>query len=130
MLKQYAPARLKLGRNALERGDTEALFESSATAADDFKAMAVTEHSELSYYRGLSLMELGRDDQAALLFKEMKRFTEHEKEAEAKIDYFATSLPLLLVFEDDLDEVKNKNVEAVLALAEQGLELVAARGVE
>lgn len=52
----------------------------------------------------LSLLELGRTDKARALFEDFKVFAECELETEAEIDYFATSLPMLLVFEDDLDE--------------------------
>ncbi|MBN2785718.1 MAG: hypothetical protein JXR25_12920, partial [Pontiellaceae bacterium] len=96
-------------------------FESSATEAGDFQAMAVTEHSELSYYRGLSLMELGKADEAKSVFADLKSFAERELQKPAKIDYFATSLPLLLVFEDDLDETRHKEMKHLIALAEQGL---------
>ena len=37
----------------------------SAVEAGDFSDMAVTAHSPLSYFRGLSLRELGREDEAA-----------------------------------------------------------------
>ena len=98
-----------------------AKFESSATEAGDFQAMAVTEHSELSYYRGLSLLELGKADEAKSMFSDLKAFAERELQKPAKIDYFATSLPLLLVFEDDLDETLHKEMKHLIALAEQGL---------
>jgi tetratricopeptide (TPR) repeat protein len=101
-------------------------FESSASEAGDFQAMAVTEHSELSYYRGLSLIELGRIEEARVLFKDFKAFAERELVADAKIDYFATSLPLLLVFDDDLDQCKRQNAEYLIALAKKGLELIPA----
>jgi hypothetical protein len=48
-------------------------------------------------------------------------FAGRELAAEAKIDYFATSLPLLLVFEDDLNQCKRKNAEYLIALAKNGL---------
>ena len=97
-------------------------FEASANEAGDFQAMAVTEHSELSYFRGLSLIELGRESDARALFNDLKAFAEREMTAEAKIDYFATSLPLLLVFEDDLAAGQLQASTRLLALAEKGLE--------
>ncbi|MFT5836654.1 MAG: tetratricopeptide (TPR) repeat protein [Candidatus Azotimanducaceae bacterium] len=96
-------------------------FEVSAHEASDFQAMAVTEHSELSYYRGLSLIELGKHDEAQGLFEDFKDFAERELKSEAQIDYFATSLPLLLVFEDDLNQAKHRNAQRLLSLAQQGL---------
>jgi tetratricopeptide (TPR) repeat protein len=106
-----------LGREA----EAMACFEESAAEAGDFQAMAVTEHSELSYFRGLSLVELGRGDDAKALFESLYAFAEKEMESEAKIDYFATSLPLLVVFEDDLDEVKRRRAAHLLRLAKEGL---------
>jgi len=104
-----------------QEADAVAKFESSANEAGDFQAMAVTEHSELSYYRGLSLLELGRTEDARQLFESLKAYAEKEMEAEAKIDYFATSLPLLLVFEDDLNQCKRQNAERLMELARKGL---------
>lgn len=101
-------------------------FEASANEAGDFQAMAVTEHSELSYYRGLSLIELGRVDEAQALFLDLAAFARQLRASEAKIDYFATSLPDLLVFDDDLAEVQTRRADLLHTLAERGTELVAA----
>jgi tetratricopeptide (TPR) repeat protein len=98
-----------------------AAFEASADEVGDFQAMAVTEHSELSYYRGLSLLELGRKAQARMLFADLVDFAERERGKPAQVDYFATSLPLLLVFEDDLDEVKHRHTQHLMDLAQEGL---------
>ena len=84
--------------------------------------MAVTEYSELSYYRGLALKELGRAEDAKALFTGMKAFAEKGLKTPFKIDYFATSLPLLLIFEDDLEAVKNARMENLKSLAEEELE--------
>ncbi len=96
-------------------------FEASAAECGDFQAMEVTEHSELSYFRGLSLRELGRTDEAKALFEDLKAFAERELETPAMIDYFATSLPLIMVFEDDLDQCKKQQAKHLLKLAERGL---------
>ena len=110
---------------ALDReAEAVAQFEASANEAGDFQAMAVTEHSELSYFRGLSLIELGREAEAQALFEDFKRFAEGELNGQAVIDYFATSLPLLLVFEEDLDQAKQAHANKLLRLADQGLQLL------
>ena len=74
----------------------------------------------LSYYRAMSLEALGRKEEASDLLKQMRDFAHKQKGAEVKIDYFATSLPNLLLFEDDLP--KRNQVECIflLALAELG----------
>lgn len=96
-------------------------FQASANEQGDFLAMAVAEHSELSYFRGLSLFELGRVSDAESLFCDLEAFARREADKPAVIDYFATSLPLLLVFEDDLDAVRKQQMDHLMALAEQGL---------
>lgn len=107
---------------ALER-ETDAMsaFESSATEAGDFSEMAVTAHSPLSWFRGLSLRELGRDREATALFKELLAFATARIGQPAKIDYFATSLPKLLVFEEDLQQRRDAEHSLLIALAHHGL---------
>ncbi len=109
----------QLGREDAAR----ACFESAAAEAGDFQGMAVTSHSELSWYRGLALRELGRPDEARSLFESLRDYAREEQSKPAKIDYFATSLPNLLVFEEDLEEAKNSRAERLLALAKRGLGL-------
>ena len=93
-----------------------------ASEAGDFQAMAVTEYSDLSYYRALALAALGKKDDARKVFEGMKAFAEKKIATPFKIDYFATSLPLLLIFDDDLEEVKNSQMRCLIELAEKGLE--------
>ncbi|HWL88165.1 MAG TPA: DUF5107 domain-containing protein, partial [Polyangiaceae bacterium] len=96
-------------------------FERSASERGDFQQMAVTEHSELSYYRGASLRELGREDDARRAFLELDAFAQRKKTTPAQIDYFATSLPLLLVFDDDLQSRNDWEADYLSALAQLGL---------
>ena len=51
----------------------------------------------------------------------MKGFVEDQLAIPAKIDYFATSLPLLLVFEDDIQKTHEADMAHLQKLAEQGL---------
>ena len=75
----------------------------------------------LSYYRAMSLDALGRKQEAASLFNHMRDFGQKQMEAEVKIDYFATSLPNLLLFEDDLQKRNQVDCLFLLALSELGL---------
>ena len=101
--------------------EATAAFAAAAEEAGDFQSMSVTDYSELSYWRGLALKELGRTAEAKALFDGMKTFAEKGLATPFKIDYFATSLPLLLIFEDDLEAVKNERMRNLAALAEKGL---------
>lgn len=96
-------------------------FQACASEAGDFAGMAVTAHSPLSYYRGLALTQLDRGAEAAGIFKSLKAFATGNLLETAKIDYFATSLPKLLVFEEDLQASQNANSHLLIALACHGL---------
>lgn len=103
------------------REEAAAYYHMSASESGDFAEMAVTAHSPLSYFRGLSLRELGRDDEARKLFLSLKSFAESKLTEPAKIDYFATSLPNLLVFEEDLQSRRDAEFHLLVALACHGL---------
>jgi hypothetical protein len=66
--------------------------------------MRVRPFSELTYYSALALGRLGRSKQAEELLRSMLVYAEGLMRQEAEIDYFATSLPALLLFEDDLQK--------------------------
>jgi tetratricopeptide (TPR) repeat protein len=96
-------------------------FEMSATETGDFLEMSVTEHSPLTFYRGLSLAELGRPEQAKALFESLATYARNMKAEPATIDYFTTSLPLMLVFDEDLQARKQVEAVFLLGLAQRGL---------
>jgi tetratricopeptide (TPR) repeat protein len=96
-------------------------FALSAAEDGDFSEMAVTAHSPLSYFRGLSMREMGREDEALALFRDLKAFAETKLKEPAKIDYFATSLPNLLVFDEDLKARRDAENHLLMALAFHGL---------
>lgn len=74
----------------------------------------------LSYYRAMSSKGLGREAESIRILNEMRGFAEKHMRAEVKIDYFATSLPNLLLFEDDLQKRNQVECLFLLALAELG----------
>jgi tetratricopeptide (TPR) repeat protein len=75
----------------------------------------------LTYYRAMSLDALEGKAQAAGLVRQMRDFAQKHMDAEVKIDYFATSLPNLLLFEDDLLKRNRVDCLFLLALGELGL---------
>ena len=74
-----------------------------------------------SYFQALSLLELGDRRTGFAVFSSLTEFAAKQLELEPKIEYFATSLPNLLLFDDDLH--KRNRVESMLlgALARHGL---------
>lgn len=59
-------------------------------------------------YQGLSWQQLGENDKAKNIFNTLIAFSEKHMNDDIRIDYFAVSLPDLLVFDQDLNQ-KNKN---------------------
>lgn len=68
----------------------------------DFQEMQVCSFSEMTYYSGLAMQRLGKKARARLLFSDLLAYARKLERNRAGIDYFATSLPTMLVFEDDL----------------------------
>ncbi|MEM6395129.1 MAG: DUF5107 domain-containing protein [Bacteroidota bacterium] len=109
-------------RALLREREAKEYFTASAEENGDFIDMAVSSFSELTLYKALSLRELGREVEAMDVLTQMYEFASKKLNETAKIDYFATSLPLLLVFEDDIQ--KRNTIEAyyLMGLAELGRE--------
>jgi tetratricopeptide (TPR) repeat protein len=74
----------------------------AATRKGDFQEMSVRAFSEMTYYSALSWRRLGREARAVRLFKDLQAYAVALAKDRARIDYFATSLPALLLFDDDL----------------------------
>lgn len=91
-------------------------FQAAAAESGDFQGMAVTSFSELTVFKALSMRELGRKAEAEEILQAMGNYARNEMEKPAKIDYFATSLPNLLVFEEDLQETRRTELEKIIML--------------
>ena len=106
-------------------------WERAACATGDFRDMKVQSISDMTYWSALALRKLHREEQAQTLFRQI---IEHAAGLEAqtpRIDYFATSLPAMLLFEDDLMQRRTidasfLNAQAILGLGrkEEGLALL------
>jgi tetratricopeptide (TPR) repeat protein len=74
----------------------------SACFKGDFQEMSVREYSEMTHYSALSLERLGRLEESKALLNELLVYGEALAKEPAKIDYFATSLPAMLLFDEDI----------------------------
>jgi tetratricopeptide (TPR) repeat protein len=74
----------------------------AATFKGDFQEMSVRAFSEMTYYSALSWEKLGEKAKAKKLLKDLLSYAKGLSKSKAKIDYFATSLPTMLLFDDDL----------------------------
>jgi tetratricopeptide (TPR) repeat protein len=105
-------------------GDSAAARESWERAAaqrGDFQQMRVTPFSELTFYNALVLTRLGRGEEAGDLLHGLVKFAAQLRSEAPKLDYFATSLPQMLLFEDDARKRNETRADFLEAQAHVGL---------
>ena len=73
------------------------------------------------FYRGLALLKLGRTDAANGCFHKLVSYGEKHLFDRVKMDYFAVSLPDLLIWEDDLNVRNAVHCKYMMALGYWGL---------
>jgi tetratricopeptide (TPR) repeat protein len=76
-------------------------WSAAASFKGDFQEMSVRAFSEMTYYSAMSLEKLGQRSKARRLLRDLLTYGRKLQTQPAKIDYFATSLPTMLLFEDD-----------------------------
>jgi tetratricopeptide (TPR) repeat protein len=84
----------------------------------DFQQMSVRTISDMTCWTALAHLALGNHDVTTNLFQQIHSYALELERTPPKIDYFATSLPAMLLFKDDLD--KRNKIDASF-LAAQGL---------
>jgi tetratricopeptide (TPR) repeat protein len=117
------------GEALRQRGDIEgarAHWEKAASFKGDFQAMSAREFSEMTYYSARALECLGRRAQAKRLFRNLLVYARQLAGTPARIDYFATSLPTMLLFDDDMDKRQKTTSMFLEAQARLGLGMKAA----
>ncbi len=77
-------------------------WHAAATFRGDFQEMRERTFSEMTYYSALSLAKLDLKSQARRLTNDLLAYAQNLHRTPATIDYFATSLPAMLLFNDDL----------------------------
>jgi tetratricopeptide (TPR) repeat protein len=82
---------------------------------------AQTGFKDMAYYRALALRSLDRESEAVSLLKELLDFAARQLDAVVRIDYFATSLPNFLLFDDDLQKRNRTECLFLRGLAKLGL---------
>ncbi len=121
-LASTAQLRLLLGDALVAAGHPEQArveWESAADHRGDFVQMATQEHSETTFWSVLALRRLGAWPRAAALTQALRRFRAEYAAQTPTVDYFATSLPDLLLFAEDPLAVRDRRVavlDAQLAL--------------
>ncbi len=83
--------------------------------------MSVRAFSEMTFYSALAWKRLGRKAKAKELLRDLLAYAERLAKTPAKIDYFATSLPTMLLFDDDLQFRQETSALFLQAQAHLGL---------
>ena len=73
------------------------------------------------FYQGMALMRLGRNCEARGRFHRLVDFGEKHLFDDVKMDYFAVSLPDLLIWEEDLNVLNQIHCNYMMALGHYGL---------
>lgn len=124
LLANQSDSHFWLGCALASQGDqaaAQAHWTLAAEAKGDFQAMSIRAFSEMSYYSALSLAKLGRKAEAAKLLRGLLSHARRLAKTKATIDYFATSLPTMLLFEDDLTARQKTTALFLEAQARLGL---------
>ncbi len=102
-------------------GAARAHWQRAASTRGDFQQMKVQPVSETTYWSALALRRLGREDDARGLFKHIQDYAQALDSQTPKIDYFATSLPAMLLFDEDLKKRQTITARFLEAQALLGL---------
>ncbi|ALG12205.1 DUF5107 domain-containing protein [Kibdelosporangium phytohabitans] len=97
----------------LVRGDVlgdRAAWELAAAQQGDFLGMSTQPYSEATYSSVLALRRLGRTEEADRLTQALRAFCDTVEASPATVDYFATSLPSMLLFTEDLAAAQLRRV--------------------
>ncbi|HEY1788951.1 MAG TPA: DUF5107 domain-containing protein [Verrucomicrobiae bacterium] len=85
-----------------DKANAREQWQFAAAFKGDFQEMSVRLFSEMTLFSALAMQKLGRTTDAAKLLQNLLAYAKRLAKTEAKIDYFATSLPTMLLFDDDL----------------------------
>jgi len=113
-----------LGEAYRSLGDTkeaERCWTSAVSFEGDFQDMSVLAYSELTYFQALAFEQLGESVRAHSLLNGLLTFADELAKERPRIDYFATSLPTMLLFNDDLGLRQQTRAKLLEGLAMLGL---------
>jgi tetratricopeptide (TPR) repeat protein len=88
---------------------------------EDFQKMSVQPISSMTYWSALALRQLDRSAEAHALFLAMEAYSRELENRSPEIDYFATSIPAMLLFREDV--VRRNLIEAKFLRAQAFLGL-------
>ncbi|MES2221543.1 MAG: DUF5107 domain-containing protein [Acidobacteriota bacterium] len=93
----------------------------AASRRGDFQQMSVQPVSDMTYWSALALQRLGRQSEAHAIFLSIENHAAALENQSPKIDYFATSIPTMLLFREDLARRNQLDARFLCAQAYLGL---------
>jgi tetratricopeptide (TPR) repeat protein len=96
-------------------------WSAAAKFKGDFQEMSVRVFSEMTWYSAMAYENLGQRTKARGLLRNLLAYARNLQKQPARIDYFATSLPTMLLFEDDLQFRQETTALFLQAQAQLGL---------
>ncbi len=118
-LATTADLHLTLGDALAALGRTssaETAWRTAAAATGDFTDMATAPFTERSAWSIVALDRLGRRDEARQRLDGLARYADELAVAPAEVDYFATSLPTMLLFHTDQASERDTTVARLRSL--------------
>ena len=94
-----------LGEAWASKGEPERArqhWERAVRQRGDFQQMQVRSISEMTYWSAMAMRRLGREEDTVSLFTDILNYAEALEESVPSINYFATSLPTMLLFDEDI----------------------------
>ncbi|MGO4586745.1 DUF5107 domain-containing protein [Arthrobacter sp. 2RAF6] len=96
-----------------QTSEARAAWAHAAEAVADFEKMALAPYSTRTVHAIAARYRLGRDADAQQLARGLEDWVENYAEQEASVDFFATSLPSMLLFEEDPNHARDAEVETI-----------------
>jgi tetratricopeptide (TPR) repeat protein len=107
--------------DAGNRCEAERHWTQAARQKGDFQQMQIQAVSENNYWSALALRRLGREQDALDAFRAILEYSAELERQAPKIDYFATSLPSMLLFDENLDRRQTITARFLEAQARLGM---------
>jgi tetratricopeptide (TPR) repeat protein len=125
LLANWSDVFFWIGVSCAEEGRQEEAaraWQQATRQRGDFQEMSVRSVSDKTFWAGMAYARLGQDGHARELFQKIYDYSLELDQQTPRIDYFATSLPAMLLFENDLGKQNQIEAKFLRAQALLGLE--------
>jgi tetratricopeptide (TPR) repeat protein len=124
LLANWSDVFFWIGVSCMEEGrSVEAMhaWQLAIRQRGDFQQMSVRSISDMTFWTGMAYMRLGQEAHAKEIFQKIYDYSLVLQQQVPKIDYFATSLPAMLLFENNLAMQNQIDAKFLRAQADLGL---------